>query len=509
MGEEFGSVSGVAFASRPAALPRRPLSEVARRLGLDPEGLPPVMVSGLTLSTDRTRPGDLYAALPGTRAHGAAFVAKARTAGAVAVLTDPDGARMVGDELPVLVVDRPRAVLGRLAAWLYDEPAAQLRLVGVTGTQGKTTTTRLLEGALTNSHIPSAVIGTVGTRILGREVPSLLTTPEAPDLQALFAVMAEEGVEACAMEVSSHALVLGRVDGIQFDLACFLNLGRDHLDFHSDIDDYFAAKASLFAPDRAKRGLINVDDEFGRRLVSECEIPVLTFSAAGGQADWRALDVRLDSTGADFTVVGPHVEFKARAPLAGAFNVSNVLCALAAIAEIGYDVSAAADALAAGPGVPGRLESVETAADWAAIVDYAHKPDALEAALAALRPVTDGRLIVVFGAGGDRDHGKRPIMGEIASRGADLVIVTDDNPRTEDPAAIRAEILSGINPTDLTKVTEVDGRRAAIELAVSLATSGDTVLVAGKGHETGQEIAGVVHPFDDRAVLIDLIGQRR
>ncbi len=467
-----------------------------------------VAVTGLTLSSQRAVPGDLYVAPAGTRAHGATYAAQAVEAGAVAVLTDPAGAALCPEiGVPVLVVDRPRQVLGSLAAHVYGDPATALRLVAVTGTQGKTTTTRLAEAALTAAGVPAAVIGTVGTRVNGTDVQTSLTTPEAPDLHGLFAVMREHGVVGCAMEVSSHALVMGRVDGVVFDVACFTNLGRDHLDFHADVEEYFAAKASLFTPERARLGLVNVDDEHGRRLVTEATVPVRTFSASGADADWRAVDVHLEPTGSTFTVLPPSGEpFAARVPLTGDFNVANALCAIAGLAEAGFDPRGVADAMATSGGVPGRLEQVDAGQDFLAVVDYAHKPDAVEAALTALRPLTKGRLIVVIGAGGDRDTGKRPLMGEVAGRLADVLVVTDDNPRTEDPAAIRSALLAGAGrvPEETRAVVHEQGdRRAAIRLAVSLAEAGDTVVVAGKGHEAGQEVHGTVHPFDDRTVLAE------
>jgi len=373
-------------------------------------------------------------------------------------------------------------------------------MVGVTGTQGKTTTTRLLEGGLSGAGVPAAVIGTVGTRMLGEDVVSALTTPEAPDLQRLFRQMVGRGVEACAMEVSSHALVMGRVGGFAFDVAVFLNLGRDHLDFHRDMDDYFDAKASLFRTEHARRGLVNIDDEWGRRLVERSEVPVQTMSSGGADADWRATGIELREDGAVFRVTGPGVEVEAACPIPGAFNVGNSLAAIAAAVTAGYDAAAVAAAIGRGPGVPGRLERIDEGQDFEVVVDYAHKPDAVAAAIAALRPVTRGRLLVLIGAGGDRDPGKRPLMGEIAAAGADLLIVTDDNPRSEDPAAIRAAILAGTS-NGPAEVLEIGDRRAAIAEAVRRAGPGDVVLVAGKGHETGQEIAGVVHPFDDRAVV--------
>jgi UDP-N-acetylmuramoyl-L-alanyl-D-glutamate--2,6-diaminopimelate ligase len=464
------------------------------------------------LSSQRILPGDVYAALPGARRHGVEFAEAAVASGAVALLTDPAGAEQAGVDVPLIVVDHPRSSLGRLAGRVYGEPAAAMRMIGVTGTQGKTTTTRLLESGLELSGTRAAVIGTVGTRVAGDDVKTMLTTPEAPDLHGLFAMMRERDVEVCAMEVSSHALVMGRVDGVVFDVAVFLNLGRDHLDFHADVEDYFRAKASLFTPARARLGLVNVDDEFGRRLVREAGIPVRTFSAAGADADWRATDVRLEPTGSGFTVHTPAGEtVTARVPLTGAFNVANALCAVAALGEAGFDTSAVASALGTTDGVPGRLEQVDAGQGFLAVVDYAHKPDAVTAALTALRPLTRGRLIVVIGAGGDRDPGKRPIMGEIAARLADVLVVTDDNPRSEDPAAIRAEVLAGAESVDAAEraeVHEVGDRRAAIALAVRAAVDGDTVVVAGKGHETGQEVDGTVHPFDDRVVLREELATR-
>lgn len=501
-------------ATRPEAPPRTPLAEVALRLGVPPaagtvpaDGPDPV-VTGVTMNSRLVRPGDLYVASPGASTHGARFAAAAASAGAVAVLTDRDGAAICHAEgltLPVLEVERPRSVVGTLAAWLYGDPAERLALVAVTGTQGKTTTTRLAEAALEVAGVPAGVVGTIGTRVAGEAVTSSLTTPEAPDLHALLAVMVERGVRCCAMEVSSHALVMGRVDGVVFDVAAFTNLGRDHLDFHADVEDYFAAKASLFTPERARRGLVNIDDEHGRRLLREATIPMTTYAvdpAHVADADWRAVDVTPTPSGSRFVVEGPGVRVATEILVPGAFNVSNALCAVASLAEAGLDPTLVAEALARVSGVPGRLERVDAGQEFLAVVDYAHKPDAVEAALRSLRERTDGRLIVVIGAGGDRDRGKRPLMGEVAARLADVLVVTDDNPRSEDPAAIRAELVAGAaEVVEGAEVRQEGDRRAAIRWAVAQAGPGDTVVVAGKGHETGQEIAGVVHPFDDRVEL--------
>jgi len=472
-----------------------------------------VEVTGLTLSSRLVEAGDLYAAVPGSRAHGAEFVGPAFTSGAVAVLTDEKGAATLADDVPVCVVEHPRRVLGVLAARLYGRPAAALTTVGITGTHGKTTTTYMCEAGLRGAGVSSGVIGTVGTRIDGQFVKTTLTTPEAPELHAMFALMREQGVGACAMEVSSHALVMGRVDGVVYDLAVFLNLGRDHLDFHRDVEDYFQAKASLFTPERAARALVNVDDAHGRRLVEQTSLPVRTMSAAGRDADWRALDVRLRAGGADFDVLTPEgFRHHAGIGMPGPFNVSNALAAIAALAEVGYDVERVVAGLAELTGIPGRMERVDAGQDFVTVVDYAHKPDAVTAVLSALREVTPGRVITVLGAGGDRDRGKRPLMGAAAARLSDVLVVTDDNPRTEDPALIRAELLAGaldVDEAERAELVELGDRRTAIRQAVAMARPGDCVLVAGKGHEQGQEVAGVVHPFDDRVVAWEaLTGDR-
>jgi UDP-N-acetylmuramoyl-L-alanyl-D-glutamate--2,6-diaminopimelate ligase len=492
----------VSDSTRPMHPPHTPLVDLAAWLGVDLAGArTDVEVTGVSLSSQRIRPGDLYAALPGARAHGVDFAGAAVESGAVALLTDAVGAERAGVDVPILVVESPRAVLGRLAARVYGEPAAAMRMIGVTGTQGKTTTTRLLEGGLTQTGATAAVIGTVGTRVAGADVKTALTTPEAPDLHGLFAMMRERGVRTCAMEVSSHALVMGRVDGVVFDVAVFLNLGRDHLDFHRDLEDYFDAKASLFTPERARLGLVNVDDEHGRLLLERATVPLRTFSTEGAAADWRVSDVELTAEGSAFVITTPAGDrISAGCPLPGDFNVSNTLAAVAAAGEAGLDPAVVAAGIADGGGVPGRLERVDAGQDFAVVVDYAHKPDAVAAAIRTLRPLTDGRVIVVLGAGGDRDPGKRPIMAEIAARLADVFVITDDNPRTEDPAAIRAAMLAGITDP-AAEVIELGDRRAAIREAVRMARPGDIVLVAGKGHETGQEIDGVVHPFDDRDVV--------
>ena len=497
--------------ARPSHVTPVPLSTVATAIGAAlgrPAGAgeAAVAVTGITLDSRAVHAGDLYAALPGSRTHGAAFAGDAAAAGAVAMLTDPEGAAAGhAAGLPVLVVPQPRRHLGTAAAVVYGDPASAFALIGVTGTHGKTTTTHLAESAIGCCGLVPARIGTVGTAVAGQPVSSRLTTPEAPELHALFALMRERGVDACAMEVSSHSLVLGRVDGVVFDLAVFTNLGRDHLDFHASLEDYFSAKAALFTPQRARRALVNVDDEHGRRLAGGCRIPVRTFSSRGRDADWRASDVTLSGDGATFDVIGPGGwSRRARVQLPGAFNVANALAAIAALVDVGLPRDSTARGVGDAVAIPGRMERIAAGQDFLAVVDYAHKPDAVSAALQALRGLTPGRLVVVLGAGGDRDEGKRALMGEVAARLADVVVVTDDNPRSERPGAIRAALLAGaarVPPAQRADLVEVGDRRAAIRRALGEARSGDCVLVAGKGHERGQEAAGGLSPFDDRLVV--------
>jgi UDP-N-acetylmuramoyl-L-alanyl-D-glutamate--2,6-diaminopimelate ligase len=485
------------------------------RAGPDPLAGPggPVTVSGVTHDSRRVRPGDLYAALQGSQHHGAHFCDGAADAGAVAVLTDPDGkslARHCG--LPVFVVSDPRARLGEVASWIYGNPSGRLTLIGVTGTSGKTSTTYLLEAGLRAAGHVTGLLGGVETRVAGSAAPSQLTTPEATDLQALLAEMVRRGVTAAAMEVSSHALALGRVAGTTYDVVVFTNLSQDHLDFHASMDEYFDVKATLFTPGFARIGVVNSDDAWGRELAGRAQIPVTTISAAGDPgADWRAADVRGGADGSTFRVVGPGgVEADASVALPGPFNVSNALGAIVALVEAGVSLAAAVAGVAAAPGVPGRLERVERGQDFTVLVDYSHKPGAVEAVLRALRPVTQGRLSIVLGCGGDRDRAKRPLMGAAAASLADLAILTSDNPRSEDPLAILAEMLQGVltvPPEHRGRIIIEPDRAAAISLAIAAAGKGDIVLVAGKGHERGQYAAGQVTPFDDREVAADALGE--
>ena len=464
---------------------------------------PAVEVTGVTHDSRAVRPGDVYAGLPGSRAHGAEFAAAARAAGAVAMVSDRPS-----DDLPTLVVPDPRAVLGDLARWVYGDPSAAMDVVGVTGTNGKTTTAYLLEAGFAAAGRTTGLIGTVETRVAGERLASAHTTPEAPDLQALLAVMRERGVTGVGMEVSSHGLALGRVDGTTFAAAVFTNLSQDHLDFHPDMEAYFKAKASLFTPQRAKVAVLNVDDPAGQRIVELTRLPVVTTSAAGARlADWQAHDIELSIEGATFRVVAPGVAERVSIRLPAAYNVANTLGALAALVSVGVPFEAARAGVESLTGVPGRLERVDRGQPFLAVVDYAHTPDAVESVLKALRPLTKGSIIVVLGCGGDRDPAKRPLMGKAAGDYADFVVATSDNPRSEDPVAILDAMVAGLrSQTDNRFLVDPD-RRSAIRNAVALAHPGDIVLVAGKGHEQGQQFADHTVPFDDRVVLAEAIDE--
>lgn len=490
---------------RPQRVPPRRLGDLATRLGVA-TGAPAVEVSGVTLDSRSVQPGDLYAALPGSNVHGARFAGAAAAAGAVALLTDAPGADLAESTaaLPTLVVPDPRSRLGELAAYLYGNQPPRVGLVGITGTNGKTTTAYLVDSALRALGHGVGLIGTVETRIGEERLKSTRTTPEATDLHALLACMRERGVDECVMEVSSHALTLHRVDGLVFDVAVFTNLTQDHLDLHGDMERYFAAKASLLTPGRARRGIVCVDDAYGARLARETAIPVTTLGCGpDAGADHRI--VAVSDAVPDFVLRGPDGAVPLRSALPGAFNRVNTALAYLVLRDLGIAPVEAAAAVLTDPHVPGRMEPVRVPGDAEAplaVVDYAHTPDAVAAALAALRPRAAGPLVVVLGAGGDRDQGKRAAMGAAAATGADVVVITDDNPRSEDPAAIRAALLAGARAVGgATRISEVADRREAIRYAVSAARAGGpgaVLAVVGKGHETGQEIAGAVHPFDDR-----------
>ena len=499
----------------------------------------PIEIGSLAYDSRRVGPGALFFCVGGFQSDGHDFAGQAVASGAVALVVE----RPLGLGVPEVLVDSARAAMGLLAARFYGDPTAELRVVGVTGTNGKTTTAYLVRALMEAAGERCGLLGTVKSVIAGSERPpdwgsiphpghaagspadrwsdaislsaSQRTTPEAIDLQADFRAMLDGGDRACAMEVSSHALALGRTDGIHFAAAIFTNLSRDHLDFHPTMEDYFQAKRRLFAsPDTtgpSRIAVVNVDDPYGRRLAGE--LPDAVTFALDSPADYRAHGVRVGPGGCRLELQTPDGERSLSLPMPGRFNVSNALAALAAVRSLGGDLDTILAALERGVRVPGRFEPVDEGQGFAALVDYAHTPDSLKNVLSAAREVGRGRVICVFGAGGDRDRGKRPLMGEVAANLADVVLITSDNPRSEDPEAIIAEIMAGAiraaRPPGVSALRiEVD-RRAAIEKAVELAREDDVLVIAGKGHEQGQELAGGVKvPFDDVTVVREALGAR-
>ena len=464
--------------------------------GAAPVGAGGLEISDLAYDNRLAKPGALFFCVPGFTRDGHDFAADAVARGAVALVVE----RPLNVEVPQIQVPSVRAAMAPAAAAFYGDPTATLQTVGVTGTNGKTTTAFLVRELLEADGRQTGLLGTVKSVIGGIEHEVQRTTPEAIDLQRTFRAMLDGSDQACAMEVSSHALELRRADAIHFAAAIFTNLTQDHLDFHPTMEAYFQAKRRLFTVAQPRRCIVNVDDRYGARLAAELDDPVTV--AIHATAGYVADDVRTDIGGSTFVARTPDGDLPLHSPLRGEFNVYNVLCALAAARELGVPAQTCADAIARAGQVPGRFETVDLGQPFAVVVDYAHTPDSLENVLRAARRVTRARLIVVFGCGGDRDRGKRPLMGEIASRLADHVIVTSDNPRSEDPAAIVAEVLVGAgNAVD----HEVD-RRLAIGRAIESAREGDVVVIAGKGHEQGQEFEhGRKLPFDDVTVAREIL----
>ncbi len=463
-------------------------------------------VSALALDSRRVRTGDVFFALPGVNAEGARFAQAAISAGAVAVV-GPPGLRLPG--AVAVEVQEPRLALAQAANRLFDTPSRSLQVVAVTGTNGKTTTTYLLEAIFAAAGLASGVIGTTGIRIAGEARPSTFTTPEAPELQALLAEMRDRAVRAVAMEASSHALVQRRTWGLATDVAIFTNLTQDHLDYHGSMEAYFDAKLMLFdgrngATGKSTVAVVNVDDAWGRRVAEvagQAGLPVVRFGE-GSDADVRIVSVGAEGSGLELEFAGSGATWRCVLPLLGRYNAWNAAGAFAAAVALGIDASAAAAGLNRASAIPGRLERVDAGQPFTVVVDYAHTPDALERALAACREHARGRVLCVFGCGGDRDRGKRPVMGGIAAAGAELAWVTNDNPRSEDPAAIAAEVVSGAPAGALHVVLD---RGEAIAAALAHAHPGDIVLIAGKGHETTQTIGAKVLPFDDREVARALL----
>ena len=516
-----------AAALRPSSNGPIPISTLCERFSLvpasadDSTALNDLSVLGVSVDSGDTSPGELFVGLPGFTAHGARFAAEAVASGAVAVLTDSDGAQIVHElapGTPALVHDDPRAVVGPLSAEVYHHPARGLISTAVTGTNGKTTTSYFLD-AILSAHVGGCMVaGTVELRVGERSVESPRTTVEAPVLQRMMALAVEDKVGAASLEASSHAIVLHRLDGIVVDVAGFTNLQRDHLDFHKTMEGYLEAKAQLFTPEHARRGVVCVDDQWGAALAAEAPIEIDRVRAYPGEtpADWWVSDaaVSLTDSATTFTLHGPDGEkIEASCPLPGLVNVQNAALALVMAIRAGVPAATAAAALAGAHNIPGRMQRISQrdGRRGLCIVDFAHTPDAMELALKAVRPITPGRLIVVFGSDGDRDQGKRPMLGEVCARLADVLVVTDENPRSEDPQLIRNAILEGVRGVrpDLTDVEEITTWRGdAVRRGVELCGPDDTVIVTGKGHEPFLEMAGEFIRYNDAPVMAEAVEEK-
>jgi UDP-N-acetylmuramoyl-L-alanyl-D-glutamate--2,6-diaminopimelate ligase len=467
-------------------------------------------VTGLVQDSRAIRPGDAFVAIAGFGAHGLNFVDVAKQAGVAAILFEPPAPVDIPAPADAIAVPNLRARLGEIGDRFHDHPSQAMTVVGVTGTNGKTSTVQLLTQAWALRGMRNGSIGTLGAGLYGEVVPTGFTTPLVLQLHALLAQLRDAGAQAVAMEVSSHALDQGRVDGVHFDVAVFTNLTRDHLDYHGDMQAYGAAKAKLLAWPGLRAAVVNLDDAYGRELRAALPAGTHTIglSSRGAQADVRAENVVLDAAGIGFDLIVGDERASVQSPLLGRFNVDNLLAVAGALHALGGNADAIASTLSRLQPVAGRMNRL--GGDHAmplVVIDYAHTPDALEQALSSLRAHAQGRLVCVFGCGGERDVGKRPQMAAIAEAGADLVIVTDDNPRGEDGDTIVADILKGFSRPDAVLVQR--DRAAAIARAIGTASASDIVLIAGKGHEPYQEVAGVRHPFDDTAVARALLQERR
>ena len=487
---------------RPLAPFTATLENAAQLVGASLKGAS-LSFTGITHVDSEVEPGDLFIAVPGARVHGATFIDSAMKRGAVAVLTDEAGLAHCAS-IPALVVSDVRTAGALISASLYQNPTRDIASIGITGTNGKTTVSTLLYQIFTAVGRDTGLIGTVETRIGAEVLKSSRTTPEAPELQALAAVMRERHMRHLVMEVSSHALALKRMKGSHFAIAAFTNLTQDHLDFHQDMDSYFAAKAALFTSEYAQQAFINIDSSYGQRLADRVKIPMTTLSRSNKSATWHFTETHNVARGVEFSARGAGgILIDSHTQLCGGFNLDNLLLALAIAVECGIDPIELAAITPSLTGAPGRLEAVSLGQRYRAFVDYAHSPDAVSNVLTAAREFTPGKIIAVLGCGGDRDAGKRPLMGRALVDGADVAIFTSDNPRSEKPSEILKQMTDSLKFQMPSQI--IEDRADAIRAAIALATDDDTVLVLGKGHETGQEIAGVVTAFDDRLVLAQAI----
>jgi UDP-N-acetylmuramoyl-L-alanyl-D-glutamate--2,6-diaminopimelate ligase len=496
---------------RPLTQSQRSLASIASTVGatseLSASELEKIGVTGVTSSSSDVEPGDLFCAFAGEKVHGASFAQDAIKSGAVAILTDAEGAKKIKGS-PVLVVTNARKSAAILTSWFYGEPMRDLFSIGITGTNGKTTVSTLCHQIFQSAGQETGLIGTVETRIGNEVLTSTRTTPEAAELQALVATMRERHCRNLVMEVSSHAIALERIRGSYFAAVGFTNLSQDHLDFHGTMENYFAAKSKLFTYEYADQSFINIDDSYGQLLAEKTELPVQSISRFNENATWHYTRIEEGIAYSDISIRGVGgILIDSRTTLRGGFNFDNLLMAVAICVESGIDPMDIQTLIPHLVGAVGRLEPVNLGQNFTALVDYAHSPDAVSRVLAAAREMTDKRVIGVLGCGGDRDASKRNVMGQELSLRSDIAIFTSDNPRSENPQTILEQMTSGLKISEPSAI--VQDRSKAIELAVNLAQPGDVVIVLGKGHERGQEIAGVVHPFDDRLVLAHAIEAKK
>jgi UDP-N-acetylmuramoyl-L-alanyl-D-glutamate--2,6-diaminopimelate ligase len=459
-----------------------------------------VFISGVSINAQKVIPGDLFIAFAGANTHGISYLEQAISNGAVAVLSD----KQIETSIPSFIHPNPREIVGSISAWLYGHPFKSLKAIGITGTNGKTTTANLVKQIWQLNSIKSGLIGTLGVEIADEKLESVRTTPEADDLQAIAAVMVEQGCKNLAMEVSSHAIDQGRINGAKYEVVAFSNLTQDHLDYHLSMENYFQAKANLFASEYSKGAVINIDDSYGMKLSKQVKIPVVTVSRKDSTADWYLAKAEIKNGMYQVEIKSKSGEsLSENFALLGDYNLDNLLLAVAIVNSAGLSLDKIALTISKLRSVPGRLESVNAGQKFTALVDYAHTPDAVERVIATVKSVTQGKIIGVLGCGGDRDASKRSVMGQALFNGCDLAIFTSDNPRSESAEAILKQMTGGI---DLGKkgFVEID-RKNAIDLAVKNAQSGDVVLLMGKGHESGQEVHSVVTPFDDRIELAESI----
>ena len=459
-----------------------------------------VVISGVSINAQKVVPGDLFIAFAGANTHGISYLEQAISNGAVAVLSD----KKIEASIPSFIHPKPREIVGAISAWLYGHPFESLKAVGITGTNGKTTTANLVKQIWQLNSIKSGLIGTLGVEIADEKLESARTTPEADDLQAIAAAMVEQGCKNLVMEVSSHAIDQGRIKGAKYEVVAFSNLTQDHLDYHLSMENYFQAKANLFATEYAKAAVINIDDSYGKKLSKQVKIPVVTVSRKESTADWYLAKAEIKNGLYQVEIKSKSGEILSENfALLGDYNLDNLLLAVAIVSSAGLSLDKIASTISKLQSVPGRLESINAGQKFTALVDYAHTPDAVERVIATVKSATSGKIIGVLGCGGDRDASKRSLMGHALFNGCDLAIFTSDNPRSESAEAILKQMTAGI---DLGKkgLVEID-RKSAINLAVENAQSGDVVLLMGKGHESGQEVNSVVTPFDDRVELAESI----